>query len=106
MNEQIITTTIVQHPLRVDLSSGLVHFLERNRCVKLTPTEARMFAAFVQQQLLSDSQVAEHVFHCPLDKKVYEMMEKHIDNLRAKIRAHGCDIRRVMRYGYVLLFLE
>ena len=69
----------------------------------LTPTEARLLSLLVHHAVLSDEHLASLVYERPLDSQIRAALEKHVDNLRPKLRVHDYDIGRVYRYGYVLL---
>lgn len=88
---------------RYDVSKHIVSFSQQGCNVKLTPMEYRIFHLFTAQVLLSDEALAQTIFGCASDESIKVALEKHIDHLRAKIRVYGLDIRRVLRYGYVLL---
>lgn len=102
-----LTSTLSPFPfVRCDASKHVVSFPQQGRGVKLTPTEYRIFQLFTAQVLLSDEILAQTIFGCVSDGSIKVALEKHVDHLRSKIRVYGLDIRRVLRYGYVLLKLE
>ena len=92
--------------IRCDARKHIISFSHQGRTVKLTPTEYRIFQFFTAQALLSDEALAQTIFGCASDESIKAVLKKHIDHLRAKIRVYGYDIRRVLRYGYVLLRME
>ena len=92
--------------MRCDDRYNTLFFPQEGRSVKLTPTEYRIFQLFTAQSLLSDEALAQSIFGCASDESIKVALEKHVDHLRAKICVYGLDIRRVLRYGYVLLGLE
>ena len=106
MNEAAISTTSVRTAMCCDDRQNAIFFPQQGRNVKLTPTEYRIFQSFTVEQLLSDEALAQTIFGCTSDESIKAALEKYIDHLRAKIRVHSLDIRRVLRYGYVLLRLE
>lgn len=106
MNEPFARTPPLVSFVRFDAGKHIISFQQEGRTVKLTPTEYRIFHLFTSQPLLSDETLAHAIFGCASDESVKVALEKHIDHLRAKIRVYGLDIRRVLRYGYVLLGLE
>ena len=104
-------------PECVDLGSHMLHILEGVRTIyvddsdspiKLTPLEYTLFRALLAQprmlvlnsELLKQCEISGPVGHYS------RVIERHIDNVRRKLRQSGMQapsILRVVSYGYVLL---
>lgn len=96
------------------LGSHTLYVLEHARTVyidecpiKLTPLEYTLFRALLAQprMLVLNSELLQH---CEIIGPVghSRVIERHIDNVRRKLRqsgVHGLNILRVVSYGYVLL---
>lgn len=70
---------------------------------QLTPTEQQIICLLMENQFISDEQLAQHIYGSVLDAAVRDALEKHIEHLRVKVRLYEHDIGRIMRYGYILL---
>jgi Transcriptional regulatory protein, C terminal len=83
--------------LRTAIIDGeLVHF---------TPTEYRLLTPLLDHvnTPVSFKQLTQSVLNRPLDRDSRRLLDKHIDHIRSKIRAHGLNIHCVARFGYMLL---
>jgi DNA-binding response OmpR family regulator len=81
-------------------------FIEHPRVrftIKFTPSEYRLLLALLPGKPQSDRQLLGSL---PLDRGTREHLDKHIDNVRAKLRCLGLGISvgRITGYGYILLF--
>ncbi len=103
MNEQIQIVEKSRPFVLLEPETHSLYVLERNRRVRLTKTEYRIFQALFRETLLSDEELAKEVFECSQDKGVRECLDKHIDHLRRKVRLYGWGVYRVLQYGYILL---
>jgi DNA-binding response OmpR family regulator len=91
---------------RIDLSREL--FIEHpdvRFTIKFTPSEYRLLLALVPGKPLSDQQLLGSL---PLDRGTREHLDKHLDNVKAKLRSMGVGITigRISGYGYILLLNE
>jgi DNA-binding response OmpR family regulator len=73
-----------------------------NRVVQFTPTEYWLLLPLLQGQPVSDTEPSEAAFSRDIDSLVRQSLEKHIDNIRGKIKHLGLSVYRLRRYGYVL----
>jgi hypothetical protein len=73
--------------------------------IKFTPSEYRLLLALIPGKPLSDQQLLGSL---PLDRGTREHLDKHLDNVKAKLRSMGVGITigRISCYGYILLFDE
>lgn len=73
------------------------------RSVSLTPLEYQMLFSLQQGKAVTYTQLAFEVYRCSMDKKVREMIDKHIDKIRGKLRGLGFFVYCIHGYGYILL---
>jgi hypothetical protein len=52
---------------------------------------------------VQDNDLIQKAFTCDATPQMRKSMEKHIDNIRGKLRMCGLTISRVTKHGYVLL---
>jgi DNA-binding response OmpR family regulator len=69
----------------------------------LTPLEYQILISLRHGKAVSYTQLALNVYHCPMDKKVREMIDKHVDKIRGKLRGLGFFVYCIHGYGYILL---
>jgi len=103
MSERTQAVEERKSPIELEPETHSLSILNKNRRVRLTKTEYRIFQALFREKLLSDEQLVVEVFACSQDKSVRECLDKHIDHLRRKVRSHGWRVYRVLQYGYILL---
>lgn len=87
-----------------------IHWNDQRRCItvarrsiSLTPLEYQMLFVLKHGKAVNYTQLAFHVYHCVMDKKVREMIDKHIDKIRGKLRGLGFFVYCIHGYGYILL---
>jgi DNA-binding response OmpR family regulator len=73
------------------------------RTITFTPAEFRLLSPLHQGQPVTYAQLAMAAYGCTVDRKVREMMDKHIDRIRGKLEGSGIYIYCVLGYGYVLM---
>jgi DNA-binding response OmpR family regulator len=74
-----------------------------NVMIKFTPTEYRLIMLLIGSQVISDTDFVQIGFRCQVGTQGRVNLDKHMDNLRSKLRLSGLNIHRVAKYGYVLL---
>lgn len=85
---------------KYDLARTLLvdHFL-----IRFTPTEFHLLSAFLLGEILTDETLIKmYLGGGRLDRWSKSNLDKHVDNIRTKIRPTGLSIYRVVRIGYVL----
>ena len=73
------------------------------KTVALTPLQYRLLFLLREGVAVSYADLAQMVYHCPLDEKVRVMMDKQVDRIRKKLRGTGVYVYCVLGYGYLLL---
>ncbi|SRR5258706_6287162 len=73
------------------------------RSIILTPLEYQLLYALHHGKAVNYAQLASNVYGCSMDKKVREMIDKHIDKVRGKLRGMGFYVYCIHGYGYILL---
>ncbi len=72
--------------------------------IRFTPTEYRLLLLLLEDRPVTDREFYTEVFqHQGSDTHARLNLDKHIDNLRLKLRPHGFDVFRVLRYDAYLL---
>jgi DNA-binding response OmpR family regulator len=71
--------------------------------VPLTQIQYRLLFPLRQGVPVTYADLAQMAYQCALDDKVREMLDKHIDRVRRKLRGTGVSIYCVLGYGYLLL---
>ena len=71
--------------------------------IKFTPTEYRLLVPLLEGWAVADAEFIQTVLTCDTNSQIYKALEKHIENIRSKLRLHGLNIHRVAKYGYLLL---
>ncbi len=75
-----------------------------NNIVVFTPTEDELFTLLLTGNIITDTTFVVEVFNCKeIDKTMKNLLKKHIENVKSKLKATGLDIYRVHRKGYVLI---
>lgn len=74
-----------------------------NAIVKFTPTEYRLIALLLEGRVIADGDLIREVFACDKSHVTLKNLDRHINNIRGKLRLSGLNIHRVAKYGYVLL---
>ncbi len=79
-------------------------FFIDNDVIRVTPTEYRLVERLLTERVAADATLAEQGFghRGELDRSARENLEKHIHNLRSKLRPYGLTIYRVHNLGYIL----
>jgi DNA-binding response OmpR family regulator len=73
------------------------------RSISLTPLEYQLLFSLQHGTAVTYAQLAQGVYRCSMDKKVREMIDKHIDKIRGKLRGLGFFVYCIQVYGYILL---
>ena len=73
------------------------------RSIGLTPLEYQLLLSLQHGKAVTYAQLAMNVYQCSMDKKVREMIDKHIDKIRGKLRGLGFFVYCIHGYGYILL---
>jgi DNA-binding response OmpR family regulator len=78
--------------------------LTKTDVIKLTPTEYRLVVCLLDERIAYDEVLASRALsnRAELSKATRETLEKHINNLRSKLRSHHLNIYRVHNLGYIL----
>ncbi len=73
--------------------------------IRFTPTEYRLLLLLLENRPVTDREFYTAVFQYQVsDTHARLNLDKHIDNIRLKLRPHGFDVFRILRYdAYVLL---
>lgn len=74
-----------------------------NRLVKFTAMEYRFILPLLDEQAVSDTELAHKVFSNKLEMWMQENIDKHVDKIRTKLRSSGINVYRIIKYGYILL---
>ena len=74
-----------------------------HRSLSLTPLEYQILFALRSGKAVHYTQLATQVYRCDMDKKVREIMDKHMDKIRGKLRGLGFFVYCIHGYGYILL---
>src|SRR5258708_578149 len=78
--------------------------LVENEIVAFTPTEYRLLLALLDGCIAEDTSLAASVFSINhLDKPARKNLERHIENIKSKLRPTGLYISRVYKCGYILV---
>ena len=99
MNIQCTSYTVGSHDLALNDEYRLL-FIDRE-LLKLTPTEYQLIRCFIDGVVAQDETLVSRAIKGAPTNTVN--LEKHITNLRTKIRRYGLGIYRVRDYGYVLV---
>ena len=71
--------------------------------VRFTPTEYTILCQLLSGDIVSDTNLIQKTFITEQpDKTLKTCLDKHIENIRSKIRPTGLNIFRVNGFGYVL----
>ena len=98
-----------------DLGSLRIHCLHQARVlitdqqqVRLSPTEYRIVVALLHGQPVTDQELTQAVFAADDDFSTREVIEKHIDKIRRKLKREHLpfSIRRLPLNGYVLYLIQ
>lgn len=94
--------TIGTHTVRLHQEHRL--FFIDTDVIRATPTEYRLMVCLLTERVASDVTLAAQGFghRGALDKSARENLEKHLYNLRVKIRPYGLTMHRVHNLGYIL----
>ena len=74
--------------------------------LKFSPTEYLLLKPLLSGQAVSEHQLVQDAFSCEMSPALRENLDKHIDKIRSKLRPSGLDVRRVTKYGYILLAID
>jgi len=93
--------TIDSYTLTFDQQHRLLFIADA--VVKLTPTEYQLMLGFIDGGVAQDETLARRALLTEGPTNTMRAnLEKHINNIRKKIRRYGLRIYRVHGYGYVL----
>ena len=71
--------------------------------IKLTPIEYKLILALLEKRIVEDTTLAQYTGNQDISiVGVRESLEKHIVNLRSKLRPCNLNIYRIRSYGYIL----
>lgn len=76
--------------------------------VRFTPMEYLIMRRLLQARPISDEELITDIFHSEVDLWAREALDKHIANLRRKLKK-GCPslcILRIATFGYILIMQE
>ncbi len=71
--------------------------------IRFTPAEFRLLSPLRHGQPVTYAHLAMAAYGYAVDRKVREMMDKHIDRIRGKLEGSGIYVYCVLGYGYVLM---
>lgn len=75
--------------------------------VKFTPTEYCLILHFLEGKPVSDEELVCSMFHGKIDDDLWarEALDRHIDNIRRKLRQNHLKMRilRISGFGYILV---
>ena len=72
--------------------------------ILFTPTEYHIILLLVTNRIITDKMLNDALFgSCETDMHTKKALEKHIENIKSKIRFTGLTVRRIYRYGYFLI---
>lgn len=74
--------------------------------LRFSPTEYLLLKLLLSGQAVSEVYLIQEAFSCEMSPSVRENLDKHIDKIRSKLRPSGLDVRRVTKYGYILLAVD
>jgi DNA-binding response OmpR family regulator len=98
----IICPSIGKHLIRRNDESRIViidAFL-----LKFTPREYKLLVMLLNgERVVPDSELVQNVFDREISPAIREKLDRHIDNIKNKVRVVGLSIHRVNKLGYVLL---
>jgi DNA-binding response OmpR family regulator len=99
----ITCASIGNHSIqRVDQHRALL--ISYTTLVTFTPTEYSVICALLQTtQVVSDISLIKQIYPGQVDRSLSRTFEKHVENVKSKLRGSGIMIRRVYKCGYILL---
>lgn len=72
--------------------------------LRFTPIEYQLLGILLNgERVAFDGELIQKVFGCEISPAIRDNMDRHIDNIRSKVRAVGLNIHRVNKLGYILL---
>ncbi|GER82400.1 hypothetical protein KTAU_10370 [Thermogemmatispora aurantia] len=75
--------------------------------ITFTPTEYRLLCILLTHENVEDSRLLMAIFSKPSkDRCTRKTLERHIDNIKSKLRPTGLSLRRIYRFGYALVVAE
>ncbi|HEU5382221.1 MAG TPA: hypothetical protein VFV38_42955 [Ktedonobacteraceae bacterium] len=78
--------------------------VEKDTVLVFTPTEYRIIQLLLENPILPDRKLNETFFHVKaIDSHMRKNLERHIENIKSKIRPVRFSIRRIHLYGYSLV---
>lgn len=94
--------TIGKH--HIDLHQHHRLLFTNDEVIKLTPTEYQIIVCLLEERIAFDEMLATQALSNKgqINKATHETLERHINNLRSKLRPYGLDIYRVHTLGYIL----
>lgn len=80
-------------------------FIVDSRYIRLSPTEFRIIQQLHHGRPVSDRELAVTLFQTEHDFWVRDTLDKHVDNIRRKLKKERLpvQIHRLLSYGYILL---
>jgi DNA-binding response OmpR family regulator len=103
----VVTWSLGGHTIQC-LDEARTLLIDHHAYIRLTPTEYKLIQALLRGEAVRDEVLAESVLHSKagqMDAWIRANLDRHIDNIREKLRWSevGIQIYRVNRYGYILL---
>ncbi|GER89662.1 hypothetical protein KDW_38240 [Dictyobacter vulcani] len=93
------------HNLTVHLLHEVRVIIFNGRQIRFTPIEYHLMRYLLTERPVSDKELVEDIFHSELDMWNREALNKHIGNVRRKLKKSGShlSILRVATFGYILV---
>lgn len=88
--------------LQLDIASRIA--VIDGETIYLTPIESRLLYLLRHTLPVSYDTLISEIYNCTADHKTRKMLDKHIDNIRVKLRYTAISVHCVRSHGYVLLF--
>lgn len=77
-----------------------------NNIVVFTPTEYRLLTLLLTGNIITAVTFVTEVFDCKeIDKSIKNLLKKHIENVKSKLKPVNLDVYRVHKKGYVLMLV-
>lgn len=81
--------------------------LIENEIVAFTPIEYRLLLALLDGNVVEDKNLTKTAFSTNLsDRAARKNLERHIENIKSKLKPTGLYVRRAHMFGYTLVSLR
>jgi DNA-binding winged helix-turn-helix (wHTH) protein len=78
--------------------------IDSKSVIQFTPTEYHIMLLLIMNQTITDGMLNNAILgNSETDMHTKRTLEKHIENIKSKIRFTGLAVRRIYRYGYFLV---